>query len=198
MMAHGQKSHHHHQGQSYVLSRHDFGAGDTSCFEIACGKCKSRAWAGNHSDMRLPSDAVHQIFRKIGWIVDPRKGTANRCPECQLHPKTSDQRINIMASVASILPRQLSGSEIRKVSDLLNDHFDEKAGAFVQGWDDKKIAETVNVPRAAVTRLREEGWGKIRVFPEIESLKSELAAIRGMLADVETKVAAAEKRRVAD
>lgn len=195
-----------HAGQSYEpgyfdLSNCEAGgrreATGTCGFVIKCGACHLSTYGGKPSDHRLPPEAVHQLFRKQGWIVGARHPAANRCPRCQHSPKPPKEPTmptlvpKDSPAVLPILPRSLNGKEMRLVSGLLDEHFDDKLGAFDAGWDDEKIACEIDVPRAAVVKLREEGWGVIKVDRVIEGLKSEAASLRAMLVDLERRIGAA-------
>lgn len=197
-----------HAGQSYEPGYFDLGNGDASgpreatgtCgFVIKCGACHHATYGGKPSDHRLPPEAVHQLFRKQGWIVGARHPSANRCPRCQHSPKPAkEQTMPTLVpkdppAVLPILPRSLNGKEMRLVSGLLDEHFDDKLGSFDPEWSDERIATQIDVPRAAVVKLREEGWGVIKVDRVIEGLKSEAASLRAMLVDFERRIGAIEK-----
>ena len=213
-----------HTGRSYGVEIHEFNdIGRQLCFVASCGKCHDRVWVGKSSDIRLPPDVVHELFRKRGWEIG-KTARQNLCPNC-LHPTEKLMGSTIVAdgfhvpSITSVIaitpppppqpketeamavlqsqkPRPLTGAETRHVSALLEEHFDEKTGKYDDKWDDQVIADKVNVPRLSVANLRIEGWGQIRAFPDIEALKSEAIELRSMLNDFDHRIREAERRRL--
>lgn len=224
----------HHQGQAYIAALHDHedGRGSTFCFQASCGHCGTFGWAGHSQDMRLPVEAVHQLFRKQGWHIGATS-KKNRCGKCLGNepkripsagdfvamstqtalsplllqsgiqpPKPTEQSQPAGESNMTVLPAQqlqpriLSGAETRQVSALLEEHFDEKRGAYDDKWDDQVVADQVNVPRASVAKLRIEGWGAIKSFPDIEALKSDAVEMRKMIDEWCERIKAAERKRL--
>lgn len=61
---------------------------------------------------------------------------------------------------------------------LLDEHFDDSAGMYLEGFDDGRIAELVGVPRVAVERLREAAYGPIRVDAMTLALRTEANAAK--------------------
>lgn len=101
------------------------------------------------------------------------------------------------------LARNLTAIETRKVMSLLEEHFDEKQGAFQHGYHDDKIATECDVPRACVVRLREEAFGPLKVDPilarEISLLRNDLQTLMADAAKADagfTERAAAIESRI--
>lgn len=222
------KAERQHQGQPYTVAMHDFddGRGLSLAFQASCGTCGAFAWVRKTSNPQMPSELVHQLFRKQGWQLG-KHARKNECARC-LHPTEKlmgstivgqgfampplppDAPVTVpafepvpkpketeaMAVLPSQKPRPLTGAETRQVSALLEEHFDEKNGKYDDKWDDQVIADKVNVPRASVANLRIEGWGQIRAFPDIEALKSEAIELRSMLNDFDHRIREAERRRL--
>ncbi len=189
--------HAHHDGATYRVGRRSHDAKTHGIFEATCGHCGGHSYVGGPKDIRMPPEWVRKLFAKQGWLVHHRREKLNRCADCVSSLPAPDPKEGIMSSVATLAPRQMTGSEIRKVTGLLDEHFDDTAGRYASGWDDEKIATQANVPRLSVARLREEGWSKLKSFPDIEDLKSELASMVKMLKELELRVLVAEKKRVA-
>lgn len=224
----------HHQGQAYIAALHDHedGRGSTFCFQASCGHCGTFGWAGHSQDMRLPVEAVHQLFRKQGWHIGATS-KKNRCGKClgneprkisaepglifsvmppdrpvivdsigltpitasAIGPQEGEQAMPVLPA-QQLQPRILTGAETRQVSALLEEHFDEKKGAYDDKWDDQVVADQVNVPRASVAKLRIEGWGAIKSFPDIEALKSDAVEMRKMIDEWCERIKAAERKRL--
>jgi hypothetical protein len=64
-----------------------------------------------------------------------------------------------------------------KIRDLLDNHFDDKAGAYLDNYSDEKIGAEVGIGHAAVTMIREAAYGPIRVDPELAALRAELKGL---------------------
>ena len=89
-----------HHNQCYSMDRQDLGRGyNERCFRVEC-RCGRFQIGGNENDMRLPPEAVHQIFRKLGWLVGKNK-RSHRCPECQIHP-SSTKEIATMSNITTL------------------------------------------------------------------------------------------------
>jgi hypothetical protein len=75
-------------------------------------------------------------------------------------------------------PRTLTAHERTKVRQLLDGHFDELKGQYLEGYDDKRIGEECNVPWALVTQIRELAYGPIKEDPEKVAFRAEAKALR--------------------
>jgi hypothetical protein len=76
------------------------------------------------------------------------------------------------------VPRTLTAHERTKVRQLLDGHFDELKGQYLEGYDDKRIGEECNVPWALVTQIRELAYGPIKEDPEKVAFRAEAKALR--------------------
>jgi len=180
-----------HRDQSYEVAP-TISNGIAYSFLIRC-PCGVVGYGGNHHDLRLPPDAVHQIFRKLGWIVGTRRARSNRCPECQLHPESSKERQAM--SVSSTVTGIPTISQTVAVASVLDHYFDAKAGRFTDGWNDERVSAETKVPRALVIKIREEGpWGELKGDPELEAIKADVGAVSTMLRDIEARLQAMERR----
>ena len=63
-------------------------------------------------------------------------------------------------------PREPTIEERIKIRNLLDQHFDDSAGYYLDDMSDQKIGAEVNVPWAIVARMREAAYGPIRTDPE--------------------------------
>lgn len=84
------------------------------------------------------------------------------------------------------LPRDATIDQKVKIRTLLDKHFDDLAGHYLDGYSDQRIGHEVDVPWGIVAKIRDAGWGPIRANPEF-------AAIRKDLKDLSDKVEAAAK-----
>ena len=91
-------------------------------------------------------------------------------------------------------PREASPQERVKIRSILDKHFDDGAGQWLDGYSDQRAGEEIGVPWALVTRIREAAYGPIRVDPEIGAIRAELIQIGRDLAAMTERHAAAQKR----
>ena len=101
----------------------------------------------------------------------------------QAHPTIQDMEVTLPMSrptpakpepaPAATLPREATIAERVKIRSLLDANFDDAAGRYLDGYSDRRIGEEVGVPWAIVQRIREVGYGAIKVDPEIESIRAE-------------------------
>lgn len=86
-------------------------------------------------------------------------------------------------------------AQSRKIFALVEGHFDEAKGCYTGGYSDEKVAKELNLPRAMVTRLREESGLTIKGDPEVLGLKADIAAMGLMLEDLDKRVRSYELKR---
>ena len=75
----------------------------------------------------------------------------------------------------------LTPAERTKVRALLDGHFDDSRGAYLDGYSDKRIGEEVGVPWKLVEAVREAAYGPLRADPEADTLLADLKALRGAI-----------------
>lgn len=72
-------------------------------------------------------------------------------------------------------PTTLTTDQRVKIRSLLDKHFDDGVGRYLDGYSDQKIADAVGVPRVVVEGIREPGYGPIKIDPEIVRLMDEVS-----------------------
>ncbi len=149
----------------------------------------------------VPPDVAANWLSRDGWRSDAHSKTAIRCPACiagrERHSLTSEPpsaKVIKMAEPAKSVPRELTQAERLRVRAILDKHFDDAAGCWLDGYSDQKAGEEAAVPWAHVTKIREAAYGPIRVDPEIAGLRAELTQIGRELAALAEKHTAAQKR----
>jgi len=75
------------------------------------------------------------------------------------------------ASRAPAVTRELTPADKRHIRERLDATFDEERGYYLEDMSDDKIAAELDLPRAAVTKIREEGYGSIKGHPEVVELR---------------------------
>lgn len=163
-----------------------------------------------------------------GWVADPHRPAAE-CPACaqqrrarragdkptkptttapgEPHAMTSSTAaiaIPPAAAKPAPLPRDPTQAERQKIRTILDSHFDDAAGCWLEGYSDQRAGEECNVPWSLVTRIREAAYGPIRVDPEVTALMAAIKQARAdqtklaaTLADLEKRAAAIQARQAA-
>lgn len=99
-----------------------------------------------------------------------------------------DIRPAVTAPRSEITPAQKAA-----VRNLLDKHFDDAAGRYLEGYTDERIAKDLNIPWAFVTQLREAAYGPLKSDPEVDALRKEAASLASKLAHLQADAAALEK-----
>lgn len=147
-----------------------------------------------------PPEVIAKWGAPIGWQIDPYSFRGVRCPDCHKGKRVSsvsrEQKTEKVVQMAEVkqAQRELTQAERLKVRAMLDKHFDDGAGCWLDNYSDQKAGEEIGVPWAFVTKIREAAYGPIRVDPEVAALKAELVQIGRDLAGVIEKHTAAQKR----
>lgn len=177
-----------------------------------CSKChrtEESEWTQSGNTPEL----VAKLWHKRGWDFSVMNYNRVVCPTCKTTrrmdrmkhshlieqpnsvpgpmPKSKTDTSTIALSMAN---RRLSNEERMQVRRLLDQHFDDKDGVYLAGYDDKKIGAELAVPWALVAELRETAYGPIREDPVIAKLKQEFDSLRDDLDTLRAKVGNALKR----
>ncbi|MFC5370916.1 hypothetical protein ACFPIF_00015 [Brevundimonas faecalis] len=154
----------------------------------------------------LASSPVADAFRRLGWTsVKPDRGV---CPVCSApKPKPAPAPKEIVMAVEP--PRQPTTADRRRIRDALLDHYDEDGGFYRGEQSDRTLGETLNVPFAWVSSMRDAmGLGADKseasqaYTAEVMAMKEELrrlqdeflAAFAKRCDDLERRISAAERR----
>lgn len=128
------------------------------------------------ADRSMPPDEIVKKFIAAGW-TRARRNAPLLCPACSGRDnkvvKLEDRKMS-KTETAQPAMRELTPAEKRKVRELLDGHFDEELGAYLDGYSDERIAAEVMAPRAAVTKIREDAYGPIKVDPELQAIRERL------------------------
>jgi len=92
-------------------------------------------------------------------------------------------------------PREATSDEKRRTRALLDKHFDDGTGRYLDGYTDQKVGAELSIPVAIVAQIRQVGYGDwIQEDPEITALRSYMAALKSDLDALSEKHGAAAKR----
>jgi hypothetical protein len=83
-------------------------------------------------------------------------------------------------NIASLSLREATPLEMRRIFALVEGHFDETKGCYLNGYNDERVSKELNLPRALIAKVREESGLKIKGNPEVIALRSELEALKDL------------------
>lgn len=158
---------------------------------FACS-CGAKHRQGLPRNKTLNPEAVANRAKADGWRVDAYRRGVTRCPACQAKDRSGEKPNKVVTSMSDKV-REATTHERVLIRGLLDKHFDDAAGVYLDGWSDQRIGEEVKVPWAIVTRIREVGYGPILVDPEVAALRAEIRAMEGKLATLSADGALAAK-----
>ena len=78
----------------------------------------------------------------------------------------------------------LTANEKARMRRLLDIHFDDQLGRYIDNYDDERVAKETNIPRKYVTEYRELAYGPLKADPAVEAVKAEVAALRKELSNL--------------
>lgn len=87
------------------------------------------------------------------------------------------------------VPKDLTPAQKRSVRGLLDAHFDEGLGRYLDNYSDERIASELNLPRAGVEYVRNSSYGPIRVPPEMEAAEKAVAVLEARMQPAEKTAA---------
>ena len=182
----------HNDRDRFAVTRLIDGGLQRNIARVTCMSC------GAHADRNLTGqmnpEMVAKDFRRLGWECDHHRPSRSRCPEC-LKPKpqpapratqpprpyATEIPMNTKPQAASTDARDPTPDQKRLIREKLDGSFDERRGAYLDGYSDQKIGAELNVPWAWVTKLREAAYGTIRVDPAIAELQAAAAELRNAI-----------------
>lgn len=191
---------------SYAMVGHPVeGGGMKTVVRASCHKC------GGHDEISAPAsghnpEGIAKLFRLRGWEFDAYHKNRCKCPSCvaERAARTSDPdelltRKAAMMSVTPIKPtvasddatanaRELAPKELRAAMAMLEQHFDDKAGVYMKGWNDRRLSEELNLPMACVTRVRRDAFGELKSTVEIEAIRREFQDLFSRVVDLEARI----------
>lgn len=162
-----------------------------------CGRCGARdefpvvGHAGRMSIKATIAGAAH-----AGWLA--AEGSARvECPRCVTARKdrAKGESPGPKAEVIMLQPvaKPLTPDQRLRIRALLDKHFDDGAGRYLDGYSDQRGATELNLPRIHVETIREAAYGAIRVPPEMEAAEKAVAALEARLKPAETIAAEIDK-----
>lgn len=165
---------------------------------FVCYRCKAKSLdLSVVSGQRLNPSLLAQSAERKGWDADSVRKARVICPDCKANPLQNDveselRKIEgrmatsptalIPAASAPVVPvREPTADQRSVIRRLLEKHFDEGMGCYLDGYSDQRIAEEIGMPRIVVERLRDAAYGPIRISPETLAARKELDDLMGKL-----------------
>lgn len=172
--------------------------GGSAFFE--CSQCGKELVIKKPGVGRTAPATICILARAKKWVVSEIRKADCLCPDCHRAPKKPQDPESLLKtfkpkeilpmSVQPIRPDPQPTPDQRvQIRGLLDRHFDDSTGRYLDGMSDEKIATAINVPRIVVERIREVGYGPIKVDPEISSLAAAVARFEKELAEVKARLA---------
>jgi len=88
----------------------------------------------------------------------------------------------------------MTPDERLKVRSLLDKHFDDAKGRYLDGYSDQKVATEANVPRIHVETIRETAYGAIKADGELDKIRAEMLGMAKTVQEVSGRLSALTKR----
>lgn len=164
-------------------------------FRFDCTKCDATLLI---TPGRLTGEGVALKARRAGWAAHHLRASEALCPAC-LHPKptnggtmepkkmlTGTLKLPPPVPVDDPLPlglKHLTAEQRMMARGLLDQHFDDKAGYYLEGYSDERVAAEVGVALALVRTMREAAYGPIRVSAPVLALRTDLGLLKAAVAD---------------
>jgi len=153
---------------------------------VRCACCGAEKRNRILSGRATSPDLFLSSVRRAGWEVDEKRSEAY-CPEHTASKRRKAQKAALLATVVkdepltqelpvdampadTTTPKPLTTDQRVMIRGLLDKHFDDKVGRYLDNMSDQAIAEAVSVPRIHVTTMREAAYGPLRVTAEMEDL----------------------------
>lgn len=176
---------------------------------MACRAC------GAHGDLTIGEhkhnpEWVAKKFRERGWEADAHNARKARCPECSVSVPKRAPPADLPPDTAPHQPvtkmeqqpmtketRQPTQDQRLAIRSLLDRHFDDKAGCYIDDFSDQRVGKEAGVPWAMVTTIREAAYGPIRQDASLGAVEKNLAEAKALVSKAGELVAGAERALLA-
>lgn len=168
----------------------------------------ARLWCadcGETLDLTLNSpyhaDGVERMARAKGWDCDKNRPSRTICPDCKARPRQpimaatmKPTKLTIRKEMPMTTVRPASPDERMRIRHKLDGVFDDAKGMYLDGFSDQRVAEDLRLPRKMIEQIREAAYGPIRTDPEIDLLRTDIAALIAQASTLANRLAEVEKR----
>ena len=172
-------------------------SGLRSVARIWCAQC------GETLDISLAAsrhaDDVERCARAKGWDCDKNRPRRTLCPDCKARPRAVITRKPTTPTIRTDMPmtstvRPATPDERMRIRHKLDEVFDDSKGMYLDGFSDQRVAEDLKLPRKMIEQIREAAYGPIRTDPEIDQLRTDIAALIAQASTLANRLADVEKR----
>lgn len=155
---------------------------------------------------------IRKLFERRGWEVDQHNQSRCVCPTCIKGRRARRESVKIIkhepvVAAARVLPaepvkrlveelkmppvdiRSIPAADKTKMRQILDSHFDDAAGIYIDGYSDAKVAAELNLPRATVFAYREATYGPLKRDPELDEFLAGLDEVKKKMADLQSDIA---------
>lgn len=192
-----------HQNRPWQLRRVQIGDGFRTGFVLTCSNCGAEATI--HADPNCAPHIIVSKFVKLGWAANERNAAGCYCPACikgakpkaktTIEPETAARSASIPSPTAE-LPKGPTHEQRKRIAEQLRGCFDEDRGCYLDGETDQRIGERLGMPWSWVREVRDLLGFEIRIDPEIEALRAEVAALADMVVALDRKLDALLAKRI--
>lgn len=152
----------------------------------SCGQPEDIPWERSNNPFE-----VSRAFEKRGWEFDQNRIAKCRCPSCltkrfgaklrtdmklDATPEMKPMAVTLAPAASPTL--DATPDQKRRIRELLDKHFDDAVGCYLDGKSDQVIGKELGLPWALVARMRELAYGPLRADPEVLAIQTELQAAR--------------------
>lgn len=167
-----------------------------------CTECPATFDVPMRSGQTTNGQLVVNSAKQAGWDADAYSANKARCPKCLAFKKHNDPDSELRKTEAkmAIAPpptpligapsppatvpiREPTADQRAMVRKLIEKHFDEDDGCYLDTMTDEKIAIESHLPPIVVARIREAAYGPIRATSEQMLIRSEITALRAKITD---------------
>jgi hypothetical protein len=173
--------------RGFVFKTVSTDAGQRSVARFICSSCGDILDIANIGS-KSPTFFVARAVRH-GWAAHESKANRCYCPRCLASSPAQAREVKpVSIPTTTVGPRSPTTDERLKIRALLDKHFDDAIGEYLDGMNDEKIAAAVNVPRVLVSGIRDAAYGPVRVNPELREIQNRLNNLQTELDDLRGKL----------
>jgi hypothetical protein len=167
-----------------------YGDGVRTALRFQCVECGAVLDVPKLKNTTNPEDGAARARAK-GWGADAWRKNRCFCPACvNAERAANDPDSELKKKVVSMaqpvatpppavaLVREITADQKQRIRALLDKHFDDAVGVYLDDQSDKTVAEAAGVPRIIVENIREAAYGPIRITAEIQAMRDECATLK--------------------
>lgn len=158
---------------------------------FTCVECGATTDVSVKPQEGLNPEGITNTARSRGWEADAYKRNRCKCPrhvskrnatdtDSELRKHEAKMKNGVVPLPAPV-PREPTPDQRALIRKLIEKHFDEDRGCYLDGYDDEKVAVEAASPRAVVEKMRDAAYGPIKVSQEMLGLERDLAACKKRL-----------------